>query len=75
MLAKKNRDEAWLFFVMMRGSNISELELVKNFRACHEIDPKYAKLLEEAKKSGVGIALIVPKITLQGFGLRGFYVV
>jgi len=73
MQAKKNGDEAWLFFVIMRGSNVDEKKLADNFRACHEIDPKYAQLLDEAKKQGVKVGILVPKITVQGFGLRGFY--
>ncbi|MES2614899.1 MAG: DNA/RNA nuclease SfsA [Bdellovibrionota bacterium] len=74
MAAKKLGHDAWLFFVMMRGSNINEDVLAKSFRACHEIDPKYASLLAEAKKEGVKIGIIVPEITIQGFGLRGVYV-
>ena len=73
--AKKSGDDAWIFFVIMRGSTINADELAKNFRACHEIDAKYALLLEQAKKEGVGVAVIVPEITIQGFGLRGIYVI
>lgn len=73
MQAKKSGDDAWLFFVIMRGSNKSEEELAKNFRASHEIDLKYAKLLAQAKQEGVGVAIIVPDITLAGFGLRGVF--
>jgi sugar fermentation stimulation protein A len=73
MAAKKLGDDAWLFFVIMRGTNEDPYQLAKEFRASHEIDPKYAFLLEEAKKIGVGIAVIVPKITLHGFGLRTIY--
>lgn len=73
MHAKNQGHDAWLFFVIMRGSLVNENILAQSFRACHEIDPKYAKLLEQAKKEGVKIAIIVPEISLNGFGLRGFY--
>ncbi len=71
--AKSTGDDAWLFFVVMRGSHVDPKTLAKNFRACHEIDPKYAALLELAKKSGVNIAVVVPDISVAGFGLRGFF--
>lgn len=75
MQAKNNNDDAWLFFVLMRGTNVEASELAKKFRACHEIDPTYAQLLTQAKQVGVQVAVVVPLITLHGFGLRGFYVI
>ncbi|NCY17757.1 MAG: hypothetical protein EBX39_13565 [Actinobacteria bacterium] len=73
MLAKKNGDDSWLFFVLMRGSEV-EPEILKNgFRVAHEIDSNYSKLLIEAKKVGVKIALIIPGISPTGFSLRRFY--
>jgi sugar fermentation stimulation protein A len=72
MHAKLQGHDAWLFFVVMRGSNVSPKEIAQNFRACHEIDPKYAELLQQARDSGVKIALIVPEINIDGFGLREF---
>lgn len=75
MEAKNNGDDAWLFFVLMRGNNFKAEELAKSFRACQEIDPKYAELLQQAKTVGVGVAIIVPEITPEGFGLKGFYVI
>lgn len=74
MHAKKNGDDAWMFYVMMRGNNIPAEKLAKGFRAAHEIDPTYAKLLEKAKDAGVHVAVIVPHITLTGFSLREFVV-
>ncbi|WP_186646007.1 DNA/RNA nuclease SfsA [Fluviispira vulneris] len=73
MNAKQAGDEAWLFFVLMRGSEVDENILLNGFRAAHEIDAKYASLLEEAKNIGVKIALIIPKISVEGFSLRKFY--
>ncbi|KAB8031085.1 DNA/RNA nuclease SfsA [Fluviispira multicolorata] len=70
--AKQSGDDAWLFFVLMRGSEVNEDILLNGFRAAYEIDLKYANLLEEAKKMGVCIALIIPKISIDGFSLRKF---
>ena len=72
--AKKAGDDAWLFFVLMRGSDISEEKLKEGFRAAHEIDPQYSKLLEDAKREGVNIALVIPGISLEGFSLRKFFI-
>lgn len=73
--AKKSGDESWLFFVLMRGNNISEEILKNGFRAAHEIDPTYSLLLEEAKKEGVNIALVIPSISTEGFSLRKFFLI
>lgn len=72
--AKKNGDEAWLFFVLMRGDNISDIQLRNGFRAAYEIDPVYSKLLDDAKNIGVNIALLLPKISLDGISLRNFFI-
>ncbi|APJ04871.1 DNA/RNA nuclease SfsA [Silvanigrella aquatica] len=72
--AKNKGDDAWLFFVLMRGSEVSEKLLKDSFRIANEIDAEYHALFERAKKEGVRIALIIPSITLQGFSLRKFYI-
>lgn len=72
--AKKKGDDAWMFYVIMRGNDVSPAKLVKGFRAAHEIDPEYAKLLEKAKEAGVHVAVVVPKISQEGFSLREFFV-
>ncbi len=74
MHAVKQGDEAWLFFVLMRGSEIEPVKLRNGFRPADEIDKKYAHLLQEAKNTGVKIALIVPGISLAGFSLRKFFI-
>lgn len=74
MNAKKAGDDAWLFFVLMRGNDIPETQLRDGFRAAYEIDPEYSKLLETAKKAGVNVALLVPKISLEGFALRKIFI-
>lgn len=58
----------------MRGNDVSEKTLLNGFRAAHEIDPKYSELLNLAKNSGVKIALLIPKISVEGFSLRKFYI-
>lgn len=68
--AVDNGDDAWMFYVLMRGSDIAAEQLIKGFRAANEIDHKYAELLETAKKAGVRVAVIAPGISLQGFSLR-----
>ncbi|RDB35170.1 MAG: DNA/RNA nuclease SfsA [Spirobacillus cienkowskii] len=75
MNAKKNGDDAWLFFVMMRGNDVDEIVLKNNFRTAHEIDPLYSNLLKEAIMCGVKVALVVPKISVQGFMLRKFFII
>ena len=75
MEAKNQGHEAFLFFVVMRGGNVSPQTIAKNFRACSEIDPAYSKLLEKAKKEGVKVLLFVPEITLDGFGLRDVFLI
>lgn len=72
MHAREMGDDAWLFFVLMRGSQISEEKLAKGFRAAKEIDQNYSELLELAKKTGVKVALVIPNISPIGFGLRMF---
>ncbi len=74
MNAKKSGDDAWLFFVLMRGNDISEMQLREGFRAAYEIDPVYSKLLESAKKMGVNVALLIPKISVEGFSLRKVFI-
>ena len=74
MNAKNSGDEAWLFFVLMRGNDISENQLKNGFRAAYEIDPQYSELLEAAKKLGVNVALLIPKISVKGFSLRKFFI-
>ena len=74
MNAKASGDEAWLFFVLMRGNDISETQLRNGFRAAYEIDPEYSRLLENAKKAGVKVALLIPKISVEGFSLRKFFI-
>ena len=39
---------AFLFFVVMRGADLKAEEIAKQFRVAHEIDPLYAKLLNQA---------------------------
>jgi sugar fermentation stimulation protein A len=73
--AKKNGDDAWLFFVMMRGNDVDEIVLKNNFRTANEIDPLYSNLLKEAIICGVKVALVVPKISVQGFMLRKFFII
>lgn len=74
MHAVKQGDEAWLFFVLMRGSEIDPDKLRQGFRPAKEIDQKYAQLLQEAKNTGVKIALLIPGISLSGFSLRKFFI-
>ena len=49
--------------------------LKNNFRTAHEIDPLYSNLLKEAIMCGVKVALVVPKISVQGFMLRKFFII
>lgn len=65
--AKKSGDDAWLFFVLMRGNDIPEEQLRDGFRVAYEIDPEYSALLETAKTAGVNVALLIPKISVEGF--------
>jgi sugar fermentation stimulation protein A len=72
--AKNSGDEAWLFFILMRGNDIPANQLKEGFRAAYEIDPQYSKLLDTAKKLGVNVALLIPKISVKGFSLRKFFI-
>jgi sugar fermentation stimulation protein A len=74
MNAKKSGNDAWLFFVLMRGNDIPEAQLHDGFRTAYEIDPQYSNLLENAKKVGVNVALIIPEISVEGFSLRKFFI-
>lgn len=69
MQAKQQGDDAWLFFVIMRSNNVEPMLRVKGFRAAHEIDSRYAELLRMAKKQGVQVGFIVPRMTLEGLFL------
>jgi sugar fermentation stimulation protein A len=62
-------DDAYLVFVIMRGSLNPVSYFEDKFRACHEIDPKYAKSL----KKGLKVLLVIPSIGLEGFGIRALY--
>lgn len=70
MLAQQQGDKAALFFVLMRGNDVNPNVLANGFRAAHEIDPRYAQLLEQAKAQGVCVYLVIPHITTHGFSLR-----
>jgi sugar fermentation stimulation protein A len=71
--AAEQGSEAFILFVVMRGSTLSAEELALGFRAAHEIDPAYADLLAAATKKGVKVRILVPSITPFGFGIRGYY--
>ncbi len=73
VVAKKQGDEAFLFFVIMRGAAISPEFLGKGFRPASEIDPIYSDLLQDALAQNVEVRVVVPEITLEGFGVRGYY--
>ncbi len=73
MHAKRNGDDAYLFFVLMRGSNVEAESIATHFSACSEIDPVYAELLVQAKHHGVGVCILVPSISVHGFSLRLFH--
>jgi len=73
MEAVAKGDDAFLLFVFMRGASVPADELVQGFRAAHEIDPAYAALLAEATKKGVKVRMLVPSITPEGFGVRGYF--
>ena len=68
------RHNAWLIFVMMRGSQHPPALLRSRFRIAAEIDPVYHQTLKsylEQRKLRIG--LLVPSLSLEGFGLREFY--
>ena len=70
MDAVNRGDEAWLFFVVMRGERVPSKDLAESFRPAYEIDKEYSNLFQKALTLGVKMALIVPDIGLEGFGLR-----
>ncbi len=69
MQAVAQGDKAVLLFVLMRGSRISPRDRIASFRAAHEIDPAYAKLLKEARSNGVEVLVLAPQITLGKFAM------
>lgn len=73
MRAKSDGHEAFMVFVVMRGSELNPRHLAQSFRTAHEIDPVYARLLEQALAAGVKIRLLIPSITPHGMGLRGYF--
>jgi sugar fermentation stimulation protein A len=66
-------DDAWLLFVIMRGSKVKCRTIYKGFRTAHEIDPTYAELFDTAVKNKVRVGILIPTLTLNGFGFRSFY--
>jgi sugar fermentation stimulation protein A len=70
MDAVSQGEESWLFFVVMRGQGVDAKELAESFRPAFEIDKEYHRLFQKALKSGVKMAIIVPRIEPEGFGLR-----
>jgi sugar fermentation stimulation protein A len=73
MHAKRSGSEAWLFFVLMRGSRVPADTLKERFCIADKIDASYGQLYLQAKKQGVKVGLVIPEISLHGFGLRGFF--
>jgi sugar fermentation stimulation protein A len=73
MDAKKMKDEAYLFFMIMRGAKSKPKALAKSFRPANEIDPDYAKLLKKAVEAGVKVRVLVAHITTTGLGVRGYF--
>lgn len=71
--AKQQGSGAFLYFVAMRASDKSAIEVAQSFRAAHEIDPKYAAALKNALETGVQVRVVVPEITTRGFKLRGYF--
>lgn len=72
MAAVAAGDEAFLFFVIMRGADEDAASLARRFRPAYEIDPEYAGLLQRAVASGVRVRVLVADLSLQGLGLRHF---
>jgi sugar fermentation stimulation protein A len=66
-------DEAWAFYVIMRGTKRNPMDVAMSFHPAEEIDPAYGVAYEEAKRAGVNVAIIVPEITPQGFGVREIF--
>ena len=73
MAAVEQGDFAMLLFVCMRGGSLEASQLALGFRAAQEIDPAYADLLANAKAKGVKVRMLVPSLTPQGFGVRGYF--
>jgi sugar fermentation stimulation protein A len=64
---------AFLFFAVMRGSDVFPGELAKQFRAAAEIDPKYAQMLAQAVSAGVQVRIVIADIQETGLGVRGYF--
>ena len=73
MNAVKKGDGAFLFFVIMRGSDLAAKDLAATFRAAHQIDPQYAELLNTSVASGVKVRVLVSDIKTGGLGIRGYF--
>lgn len=71
--AKQNGEQAFLFFVVMRGTDIPAPTLANQFRPASEIDPAYSNLLSSAQSAGVIIRILVSEITTRGIGIRGYF--
>ncbi len=73
MAAVEQGSLAILLFVCMRGGSREASQLALGFRAAQEIDPAYAELLALAKAKGVKVRMLVPSLTPEGFGVRGYF--
>ncbi len=73
MSAIEQGHKAFLFYVVMRGSDINAEILAKQFKVASHIDKQYGFLFEKAIQSGVNIRILIPKITPEGIFLRGYF--
>lgn len=73
MRVAEKGDDAYLFFVLMRGADIDARTLARGFRAAHELDPKYSQMLNAALKANVKARIVVPRIRISGLGMRGYF--
>ncbi len=71
--AVQNGEQAFLFFAIMRGSNIPASSLAKHFRPAFEIDPTYNTLITQSLQCGVKIRIIASDISTSGIGVRGYF--
>lgn len=65
--------KTFLWFVIMRASERSMLEIVTNFRPAAEIDPRYDELIQKAVAAGVNIRILVSDISTTGLAVRGYF--
>lgn len=68
-------EKATLLFVLMRGADLDAASLAARFRIASSIDPAYGALFEEAIAAGVSMRMLVPRLTPEGMGIRGYFTI